>query len=192
MTSETLNNIERQRISKSTVLVSVLIGILVLSVFSLFYKVNVLEKTLEATSYKVNTLEGTLEATIDELSYVKALAVNADQYAHSHEIYSDSRLKVNISPIKDPLQAILSLNGVTFFWNTSDYPELGLSNEPQIGFIAQELEQVYPELVHVHENGYKTIDYVSLIPVLTEAIKQQQLMIVELQKEIIELRKNAD
>jgi len=68
--------------------------------------------------------------------------------------------------------------------NTTKYPDLGLSNDPQIGFIAQELEQVYPELVSSDQNGYKTVDYVKLIPVLVEAIKQQQLMMIDLQHQI--------
>ncbi len=118
------------------------------------------------------------------------MAENADHYSHSHNSFSDIRLKTNISEIKDPLNGILSLNGVTFLWNTAEYPGLGLNNDPQIGFIAQELEQVYPELVSSDENGYKTVDYVKLIPVLVEALKEQQLMIINLQQHVENLEQS--
>lgn len=180
-TAKTPDPIKKQNFPLFKVITSILIGVLVLCVAWLFSKVYILEKTLTQTQTE-------LASTIDTLSYVQSLAENADRYAHSHNNFSDNRLKVNISPLKDPLQGVLSLNGVTFYWNTSDYPELGLNNDPQVGFIAQELEKIYPELVHTDENGYKTVDYVKLIPILTEAIKQQQLMITDLQKEITELR----
>jgi len=104
---------------------------------------------------------------------------------------SDRRLKKDISKINDALNGILSLNGVTYLYNTSKYPELGLSNEPQIGFIAQELEQVYPQLVITKENGFKAVNYAQLVPVLVEAIKQQQTMIEELQQHMNELQQNS-
>lgn len=55
---------------------------------------------------------------------------------------SDLRLKQNVSGIPDALGGILALNGVTYRYNTAKYPELGLSDQPQIGLLAQELEQV--------------------------------------------------
>lgn len=202
---ESSNKVRNQSFPIANAITSILIGVLVLCVAWLFYKVNILEKSLlqtqndlAATQTELNNTQlelsntrSALASTIDTLAYVQAIAENANRFAHSHNNFSDSRLKVNISPIKDPLQGLLSLNGVTFYWNTADYPELELNSDPQIGFIAQELEQVYPELVHTDENGFKTVDYVKLIPVLTEAIKQQQLMIIDLQKEITKLRKTT-
>jgi hypothetical protein len=136
----------------------------------------------------LNSIRSTLSSTISTLGYVQGIAENANKYAHSHTSFSDGRLKTNITQISDPLKGILSLNGVNFFWNTSKYPELGLNNDPQIGFIAQEVEQVYPQLVNTSENGFKMVDYVKLVPVLVEAIKQQQLMIVDLRRQIIDLQ----
>jgi hypothetical protein len=104
---------------------------------------------------------------------------------------SDRRLKKDISKIKDALNGILSLNGVTYLYNTSKYPELGLSDEPQIGFIAQELEQVYPQLVITKDNGFKAVNYAQLVPVLVEAIKQQQAMIEDLQLQVNKLQQNS-
>ena len=52
-----------------------------------------------------------------------------------------------------------------------------------IGFIAQELEIIYPELVKTGSNGYKSVDYSKLTPILVEAIKAQQAQIDALKTE---------
>ena len=116
-----------------------------------------------------------------------ALARNADNYAHSH--YSDVRMKQNIANLEDALANTLRLRAVTFNWNTDEFPEMGFSTQTQIGLIAQEVEQIYPELVSVDVNGYKAIDYASLTPILLEAIKDQQVAIGELQQQNAELVK---
>jgi len=59
---------------------------------------------------------------------------------------------------------------------------MGFDKETQLGFIAQEFEKVIPELVRTDENGYKSIDYVKLTPVLVEAIREQQKQIDELKQ----------
>ena len=100
---------------------------------------------------------------------------------------SDVRVKKDVTRITDALTGILSLNGVTFRYNTEAHPELRLSKKPQIGFLAQELEQVYPELVKTREDGLKAVNYAHLVPVLVEAIKEQQSMIAELREQISQL-----
>jgi hypothetical protein len=104
---------------------------------------------------------------------------------------SDARLKTGIAEITDALAGILTLRGVTYRFDTAKYPEMGLSNGPQIGFIAQELEQVYPELVTTKENGFKAVNYAQLVPVLVEAIKEQQSMIADLQEQVNELQRTS-
>ena len=61
---------------------------------------------------------------------------------------------------------MMQLRGVTFTWKSN--PEYG----NRIGFIAQELEQVLPELVFTNDvDGYKGINYAEVTAVLVEAIK---------------------
>ena len=103
-------------------------------------------------------------------------------------LFQNSRLKTNISEINNALDGVLSLHGVRFMWNTTDYPNLNLGNNPQIGFIAQELEVVYPELVTIDRDGFRRVDYARLVPVLVEAIKDQQFMIDDLQNQINDLQ----
>ena len=64
-----------------------------------------------------------------------------------------------------------------------------LSSREQIGLIAQDVEKVLPELVNTDSEGFKSVDYTKLGPVLIEAIKEQQQQIDQLKKEIQMLKK---
>jgi len=68
------------------------------------------------------------------------------------------------------------------FQNTSD-------TNKQIGFIAQDIEEIIPEVVQTSNDGYKAIDYSRLTAVLAGAIKEQQIQIEELKLEVRELKK---
>jgi len=96
---------------------------------------------------------------------------------------SDARLKRNILPLTSALSKILALNGYQYYWKN---PKQG--QRKQIGFVAQDVEQVIPELVHQDMEGTKSVDYISVIPVLVEAIKQQQDQIEELKQEVAALK----
>lgn len=79
---------------------------------------------------------------------------------------SDQRLKKDIAPLTQSLEKILALRGVQFTWKAD--PD-GKSN---IGFIAQELEKIYPELVSVDSQGMKQVNYANLAAALADAIRQ--------------------
>ena len=98
---------------------------------------------------------------------------------------SDIRYKKNISPLTNVLSEIQVLNGTYYYWDKENHPDKNFSDHRQIGILAQELEKVYPELVHTDKEGYKTVDYSRLSPILLEAIKEQQQMI-ELQNTKLE------
>ena len=93
---------------------------------------------------------------------------------------SDRELKKNIKRLDDALHKLNQINGVSFTWKDTET----MGSKSHLGIIAQDVEKVYPELVG-EEDGYKTTDYNGLIPVLIEAVKEQQAMI-EKQQEIIE------
>lgn len=61
-----------------------------------------------------------------------------------------------------------------------------------MGFIAQDVEEVLPEIVETDSEGYKSINYTEIIPVMVEALKKQQQMIDKLQKSIDSLRRDRD
>ena len=83
---------------------------------------------------------------------------------------------------------MLLLNGVSYDWRTSEFSEDNYSNGRQIGVIAQDVEKIVPEIVSSDENGYKSVDYSKLAPLLIEAVKEQQKQIEELKSEIEKLK----
>ncbi|MEE4177202.1 MAG: tail fiber domain-containing protein [Bacteroides sp.] len=95
---------------------------------------------------------------------------------------SDARLKENIHTLQGGLEKVLQLRGVSFTWKNN--PEYGT----RIGFIAQEFEQVIPELVFTNEvDGFKGINYAEVSAVLVKAVQEQQALIEAQQKAIDEL-----
>ena len=84
---------------------------------------------------------------------------------------SDINLKENIHSIEDPLGKVMQINGVGFRWKDT--------KEDAIGVIAQDIEEVIPEIVKNNDH-IKTVNYNGLIGVLIEAIKEQQRQIEEL------------
>lgn len=78
----------------------------------------------------------------------------------------------------------MKLNGVTYHWRTDEFPQKNFTDSLQIGVIAQEVEKIYPHLVFTDTDGYKSVDYSKLTPILLEAIKEQQQMIKMQQLEL--------
>ena len=109
--------------------------------------------------------------------------VNAKSFNES----SDERLKTNVNTISSSLDNILKLRGVTFNWKKS-----ASNDHLHYGFIAQEVEKVFPDLVGTDSNGFKTVNYSGVIPVLTEAIKTQQEEIESLKSENEQLKSTLE
>ena len=134
-------------------------------------------------------MDGPLWATLNGAE----LNVAGDVVANT----SDKRLKTNIINIDSPLEKLSKINGVYFNWNeTAKELNQKDTNKREVGFIAQEVQEVMPEIVSLapfdkieHTNqsksgeNYLTIQYEKIVPLLVESIK-------ELKKEIEELKKN--
>ena len=105
------------------------------------------------------------------------LEVVGDVMATTFLYSSDERLKENIIKIDNSLEKIMKLDGISFTWKEN--------GEESIGIIAQNLEEVFPELVKTNEEaGMKSVEYGNLAAPIIEAIKEQQKMIEE-QRELI-------
>ncbi len=114
--------------------------------------------------------------------------------------YSDERLKTDITEISGAVDKVMQLRGVTFRANELAESYGYVSNKEQVGVIAQDVEKVLPQIVvpapfdimqlqegvEISRSGenYKTVHYEKLVPLLIQAIKEQQLMIEELQKKV--------
>ena len=111
------------------------------------------------------------------------LDVAGPAHATSFPTSSDKRLKKKITPLKNVLDKLMQLNGVSFEWNKL-YESMGRSTySSEIGIIAQEVKEVFPELVTTWgEEEYLAVDYGRLAPVLLEGIKELNRRVEELKK----------
>ncbi len=105
--------------------------------------------------------------------------------AKSFSRTSDSTLKSNISLLKKPLSVLDGISGYSYSYKEDQAKQ----EKKEYGVIAQEVERVLPELV-TEVKGIKVVDYDGLIPFLIEAVKEQQIQIESLSREI-EALKNA-
>jgi hypothetical protein len=119
------------------------------------------------------------------------LQVAGDIIANSIAGSSDARFKTNITSIENPLQKVLQLRGVNFDWKTTEFPTRSFSENRSVGFIAQEVEKVLPEVVQIEKNaeGYKSVQYDKVVALLVEAIKEQQKQIDSLKLQVKKLQK---
>jgi hypothetical protein len=85
---------------------------------------------------------------------------------------SDARLKHTITPFPPTLDQLIKLRPVHFYWDAEHFPERRFGNQLSFGLIAQEVEEVLPELVTEDENGYKAVRYNKLPLLLLQAIKE--------------------
>ena len=105
---------------------------------------------------------------------------------------SDRRYKRDIVPVSSTLDAVLKLEGVYYRWKRDEFPEMNFPDGQQIGLIAQDVERLFPEAVGTNEDGYKTLKYAQLVPVLIEAIKTQQQTIEIQNVELREMRSKEE
>jgi len=105
---------------------------------------------------------------------------------------SDKRYKSNIKPLSDMMNRIWLLQPVEYDWNKEKYPEKNFPGGKQIGLIAQEVEEVFPELVATDKDGYKSVDYSKLSIVLLQAMKEQQSEIEKQSDEINKMKSDIE
>jgi hypothetical protein len=113
--------------------------------------------------------------------------------------YSDENLKTNITDLNGGLETIMQLHPKTYLFRTDEYPYLQMADGHQYGLLAQEMEQVVPDLVRdVHRPAdidslgneigpaldFKAVKYEGLIPILIAAVQEQQATITQLQDQI--------
>lgn len=118
-------------------------------------------------------------AKLDVAGTVKASAIDYN---------SDERLKQNITPIQSSGEVLGKLRPVSYFWNEKGKKKGG-NAQLQYGLVAQEVEKVLPNIVSTDHEGYKSVNYNELIPLLLQTVQEQDKKITELQKEIQLLKK---
>lgn len=142
---------------------------------------------------------------------------NCNVLASNIAVASDSRFKTDIEPLESSLQSITSLSPVSYkllprFSSSvsDDIPTAGMTEKelrdleyfnnmhknqkpdgPHFGFLAQEVKEIYPELVHTDKDGYMYIDYIGMIPLLVNAIGELNAQISELKSENEQLNQSV-
>ena len=94
---------------------------------------------------------------------------------------SDKRLKDNIVRIENPLEKVGKIGGYTFDWNDNQETYTG----KDVGVIAQEIQEVLPEVVTERGTGYLAVKYEKIVPLLIESVK-------ELKQEIDDIKQKCD
>ncbi|MFP3834479.1 tail fiber domain-containing protein [Chryseobacterium sp. SIMBA_028] len=119
-------------------------------------------------------------AKLDVAGTVKASAIDYN---------SDERLKQNITEIKSSGEIVNKLRPVSYFWNETGKKKGG-NAQLQYGLVAQEVEKILPNIVSTDNDGYKSVNYNELIPLLLQTVQEQGQKIDELQKEVQQLKKS--
>jgi hypothetical protein len=117
-----------------------------------------------------------------------ALYNNGTAYATSFLYISDARLKENVAPLEKGVLTIGKLRPVSFTWKEG--VEGGRSGKDDIGFIAQEVEKIVPGAVYTDTaTKLKAVDYPKLVPILVQAVQEQQAEIDALKAEVEALKR---
>jgi hypothetical protein len=85
---------------------------------------------------------------------------------------SDGRLKTNVTPVNQGLDIVNKLNPVFYDWDRSNPKTAGFEEKHQVGFIAQEVEQVLPEVVNKGEDSYRSLEYGKIVSVVVAAVQE--------------------
>jgi len=135
-------------------------------------------------------------------------------YANGVKLLSDERYKTNIKKYNSSFSELKKLQAVSYNykiekptsidWSKVDWKNLSekernnLENEKtkvipdiseeKIGYLAQELQKVYPQLVSVDEKGMMAVDYIGLIPIIVEAMKEQDSKLQDQIKKVEDLQ----
>jgi hypothetical protein len=127
--------------------------------------------------YKKNVSELTLQGRLNNGTWT----VTGDIVAYGSP--SDITLKTNIKPIQGALETVSKLQGVSFTWKEDTDTNNMVGIKDDLGFIAQDVQEVLPDLVRKNDNGLLSLRDKGIIPLLVESIK-------ELKAEIEELKRN--
>lgn len=119
------------------------------------------------------------------------LDVAGEVRASSVTYTSDARLKTNVQPIFNATASINALNAVTYAWNEQGKTRGG-NDKLQYGFIAQEVEKVFPAMVNTDAEGYKSVNYVAIVPVLVKSLQERDRELQAMKAELLTLKQEVE
>jgi Chaperone of endosialidase len=107
------------------------------------------------------------------------LDVNGQGRATGGWITSDARYKKDIASLDNALAKVMALKGVSYDFRRDEFPKINFKEGRQLGFIAQDVKEILPELVSQDKEGYYSVAYIEVVPLLVEAVKEQQQTIAQ-------------
>jgi hypothetical protein len=110
-------------------------------------------------------------------------------YTGSIGACSDVRYKKDIQTIGNAVETLIKLRGVSYSWRQDEYPDMKFDDQIHLGFVAQEIKDLVPGVVLVDNNGNMSVDYGRIMPLLVEAVKEQQDQVKQLNAQIRDLQK---
>lgn len=116
------------------------------------------------------------------------LTVNGIVRANGAIFLSDKKFKRNITKIENALDIIKRLDGKSYYWKQQEFKQRDFNSIRQLGFIAQEVKEVIPDIVHIDKNGEQGINYTAIIPYLVESIKELSNELNSLREELLILK----
>lgn len=116
-----------------------------------------------------------------------AFAIFGSLWVNGTTYSSDARFKQNITDITSPLEKLLRLKGVEYEMKTDQFRKNHFATGRQMGLLAQDVEKIVPDVV-TEKDGYKGVDYAKLVPLLIEAMKEQNKKIELLERQLEELK----
>jgi hypothetical protein len=124
------------------------------------------------------TISGAVNISSGGLTVTGAITATGDIGAY---VTSDIRLKENINIIENALEKIDSINGVYYNWTDEAiqlFPEK--NKDVEVGVIAQEIQEILPEVVALRDNGYYAVKYDRIIALLIQSVKELKTQVNEL------------
>ncbi len=146
--------------------------------------------------FQITTLNPRISGTHNCVVFYDAAALthNDIQVRNVYQ-YSDRNGKTNIVPFFNSLEKVKNLNPVYFSWQKEDKSTIRISESgkklQEVGFLAQDIEQVLPEAVTVDEEGNKLVNYSAIIPLLTASLQELADKVDALEKELANLKSSS-
>jgi hypothetical protein len=136
----------------------------------------------------VSDTSGYVGVGTDSVTHVLTIVQNSDTdpVADAWTTYSSRRWKTEINTLENCLSLVHQLRGVSYAWKAN--------GKKDIGFIAEEVGLVIPEVVTYEKNNVdaQSLDYSRLVPILVEAVKEQQRLIESQQEELLAVTKRLE
>ncbi len=133
-----------------------------------------------STDLRISANAGTNTVNFTNTDTNFNLNVNAPTFNN----VSDRRLKTDIEEIGSEVDRLTQLKGISYSFKNDG------NKVRHFGFIAQELQEIYPNLVRTGSNGFLTVNYVEVIPLLVEALKESKKSNLILERRIGEMEKS--